>query len=440
MKPIATSLAVLLWLAGDFIAVARSRSSPVPHDAKKLRGPAALVQPIVLSTVIDKDTHGSGADVDVAVLRGGNGRGQAGKRRSGKPGGDNDTLAHELVDQSTTQPGKKEFDTVDSDKDGNISLSEYLASTRAPRRVARYRFNCTDVNLDSRVDLKEFAAAQAAPQDMERCISMLLAFQMVDKNRDGQLSQTELWKNVGQTNFDSRWAFMIACSDVNGDGKVAPMEFSTDMYGCIEEKSAEAAQNFAEFKQTDSDGNGCANETEMIVAVRMLFGLSLIPSHLVSARSPSQATEDLTNRWINCVDFDNDQCLTKQEYNRLLNPTPEQAQCIGVHYTQYETDMDFQIMDTSNDGSISKQEYYAWCDKLDIPIDHQEANSLFSSADADGDGFITHEEFDSAGEEHTGDGHNVFFLRSLNSTHSIRSLTAWRSSIQKTLAGLFKPP
>merc|ERR1719235_548169 len=235
---------------------------------------------------------------------------------------------------------------------------------------------------------------------------MMLAFKLVDKDQDGGISQDELWSNVGGPSFDARWAFMIACSDRNGDGRVSPMEFSKDMYGCMEEKSNAAMTAFANFSKSDKDSNGCVNETEMGDAVNMLFGINLI-----SDRPPSQATRKLTRRWMSCVDFNSDQCLTKKEYNGLLDPTPEQAQCTGKYYQKYEADMDFQIMDTSNDNRVSKQEYYDWINKLGMEVDHQDADLLFEKADKDKNGFIEESEFHHAGEEYEGDGPAVLFLR-----------------------------
>merc|ERR1719424_1316995 len=102
---------------------------------------------------------------------------------------------------------------------------------------------------------------------------------------------------------------------------------------------------------------------------------------------------------MSCVDFDASRSLCEKEYTEgLLNPTPVQAQCTGNYYTKYEADMDFEIMDTSNDRRICRQEYYDWCSQLDIDIHQQEAAALFASADVNEDGFIDENEFTSAGE------------------------------------------
>jgi len=410
MQPTATCLALFIWLSRHVAAVGRSSSSPIHAEIH-----TAPMRPVA-EAFLRKPKE---------------------SQKKGEPAHDSDTLSHEVLDQATTRPVKKNFDTIDRNSDGKIDEWEYFASTRASRRIATNRFNCSDANQDYSLSLKEFSDAQAKPKDIERCVSMMLAFKLVDKNRDGAISQEELWSNIGGPNFDSRWAFMVACSDLNRDGRVSPMEFSSDMYSCMEDKSDAAMVAFMNYSKTDANGDGCANETEMALAINMLFGINLI-----SNRPPSQATRKLTRRWMSCVDFNSDRCLSKKEYNgenSLLDPSPEQSHCTGTSYEKYEGDMDFEIMDTNDDDKVSRQEYYNWIEKLDVSIDHQDAEMLFKNADANKNGFIEESEFHHAGEEHEGDGPGYFFFRrATDPDHSMKLRRAWRGSIQKTWAGLYK--
>lgn len=355
--------------------------------------------------------------------------------------GDNDTLATESLDQATVQPRNKEFETVDGNHDGKINKQEYVYNSRAGQRIAEYRFECSDANMDKSLNVSEFVEALSKPKSLDKCVTMLLAFKMMDQNQDGHLTQRELWRSAQKDRFDARWAFMIACSDLNDDGKVSPMEFTSDMYGCVEDSAEKAADKFANFTFSDKNADGCIDQDEMIKGIRMLVGLDQIPTKLVSDTSPSQATVKLANRWIYCVDFDLSGCLDKEEFeDGLLNPTPSEQQCIGNSYNQYEDDMDFHIMDTSNDNKVSEQEYYDWCIKLDMDIDYEKARALFESTDANGDHFVTAKEFEDAGKNHQGDGANyLFFHRSRQPAWSMRSLTRWRGSIRKTWGGYFKP-
>jgi len=455
MQPRVACVAVLLWLLRHAAAVSRSRSSPVHAETgsasssrvaeddhvQQLRGPAALrVQRdnavLVSGSVLDSRSKATEAFLGKpkeSKATKGKGAKKGEKQRPARKHDEDETLTRELVDQATTQPAKKRFDRVDRNGDGKIDEMEYFASTRACRRVATNRFNCTDENMDHSLSLKEFSDAQDQPDHLEQCITMMFAFKMVDKNRDGGISQEELWSNVGGPNFDSRWAFTIACSDRNNDGRVSPLEFSKDMYGCMEEKSDVAMTKFRNYSRTDRDGDGCANQSELALAVNTLFGIDLI-----SDKPPSRATRKLTRRWMSCTDFNSDRCLNRKEYDDLMNPTPAQSHCTGTAYEKYEGDMDFEIMDTSDDDKVSRQEYYNWIEKLDLEVDQQDADALFTNADVNKNGFIDEHEFVHAGEEHEGDGPGYLFLTNpADPTRSIKS-RIWRGSIQKTFSGLYR--
>jgi Ca2+-binding EF-hand superfamily protein len=434
MKISVSGLALLVWLARLVVATGVGRNEVASFfqrdmrhmlDSKHLRG--RLAQPHSASWT-DRENKRA-----LALASDGN----LGEKRSirvqseHEGGDDNDTLTHELVDQATTQPVKKRFDAVDRNSDGKIDLYEYVASTRADERVARYRFNCSDADVDHVLDLKEFAESQAKPQELERCVSMMLAFRMIDADRNGHLSQHELWNAAGPPTFDGSWAFQVACSDLNNDGKIAPMEFSTDMYSCMEDKAATALKRFENFSSSDANGNGCADEAEMAAAINMLFGLNLL-----SDRGPARATRLLTRRWVSCVDFDSDQCLSEKEYSSLSEPTQQEAACIGTNYMKYEADMDFEIMDTNRDNKISRQEFYTWCSNIDMSIDQKDADALFTAADKNKNGFIEEIEFVDAGDEHKGDGPGVFFFSHLPA--GLKPHMVWRGSLSKTWAGLFE--
>lgn len=412
MQPTVVCLA-LLWLVRHAAAI--SRSSAVSAEIRS----TFLSRRGRLDNVTGGSLFVSHAEAALSGARGGKG----GKAEKNKP--DTDSLSEELVDQATTQPYKKQFDRVDRNGDGKIDQWEYFASTRANRRVATKRFNCTDENLDYSISPKEFADAQAKPQELERCVSMMLAFKLMDRNGDGSISQQELWDNLGGSKFDSRWAFRVACSDTNRDGRVSPMEFSKDVYGCVEDKQDAAMNRFSNFSKSDADGDGCANETEMAVSLSVLFGLNLLAD-----KPPGLSTRKLARRWMSCTDFNSNQCLSLKEYKELLEPTtPRQSRCIGTSYEMYEHDMDFELMDANHDDKVSRQEYYSWIDKLDIEVDHQDAEALFNSADVNGNDFVEEEEFHKAGEEHEGDGPGYLLLR------AAKSHRAWLGSIQKTLLG-----
>lgn len=420
MKPRAACLAALLWLCSHAAAVDRSRSSLFHEKAGSISAPKVAKAQAFLS----KNNESKVRNAESA---------EHGKRPPQKHDA-NETLTREVVDQATVQPMKKHFERVDRNGDGKIDEWEYFANTRAARWVAKHRFNCSDENHDHTLSLKEFSDAQDKPDDIETCVAMMFAFNMVDKNRDGGISQQELWSSVGGANFDSRWAFTIACSDSNNDRRVSPMEFSKDVYGCIEERSNAALTKFAHFEKTDENADGCANQTELALAVNMLFGIDQI-----SDKPPNRATRTLTRRWMSCSDFNADRCLSQEEYDGLLDPTPRMSHCTGTAFEKYEGDMDFEIMDTNDDDKVSRQEYYAWIEQLDLEVDQQDADSLFRNADVNKNGFVDEHEFVHAGEEHEGDGPGyLFFVNPVDPARSSKTRRAWRGSIQSTFAGLRK--
>lgn len=344
---------------------------------------------------------------DVRRLRG---------RESRKPPPDRDNLADETADQATTHPRKKEFDAVDLNKDGKISPSEYYATTRAHERVASYRFNCTDTNLDRSLDIHEFAEAQSKPQDLERCFRMQIAYGMADQNQDGVVTMQELWTTVDTEGMEGREAFMIACSDGNGDGKISPSEFSRDIYGCVEDKSEAAFVEFTKHSNADTNKDGCADQAEMSVAANKLLG-----NDLLSDKPPSRSVQRLAQRMINCADHDLNMCIDKEEWAHMMDePTPEMEYCIGTSFEQYDADVSFEIMDTNGDGKISKQEYYTWCSDMEIEVEHEEADALFNSADVNNDGFINEYEYTHAGENHEGDGPGHFFFLRVKGRHPLK--------------------
>jgi Ca2+-binding EF-hand superfamily protein len=423
MQPTAACLAIL-WLVRHAAAI--SRSSAVSAEIHS----TFLARRDGHDNVSSGDVLVSSNEAAEASLSGGKGgkggNGAKKDKESQKDEPDTDSLSHELVDQATTQPYKKRFDRVDRNGDGKIDEWEYFASTRANRRIATNRFNCTDENRDYSISPQEFTDAQAKPQELDRCVSMMLAFKLMDRDRDGGISQQELWNNLGGPSFDSRWAFTVACSDTNRDGRVSPMEFSKDVYGCVEEKQDAAMVRFSNFSKSDADSDGCANETEMAVSLSMLFGLNLLSNETAG---PGLSTRKLARRWMSCTNFNSDQCLSEKEYNKLLSPSPAQSRCIGTSYEMYEADMDFELMDANHDDKVSRQEYYNWIAKLDIEIDQQDAEALFNSADVNGNDFVEEKEFHNAGEEHEGDGPGYLLFR------AAKSHRAWLGSIQKMWAG-----
>jgi Ca2+-binding EF-hand superfamily protein len=335
------------------------------------------------------------------------------------PGGvtnDTDTLAGETIDQAT-QARSKDFAAIDANGDGIILLWEYLKTTKDDERLATYKFECTDGNLNGQLDTDEFNYIQTHTKELDECLGSMFAFKMIDKNHDGFLSQKEMWKTVGSMRFDQRWAFMIACSDPNQDGKVSPMEFSGEIYDCVERKVNVANEDFVDFKKSDLNENGCVDEPEMAYALTRFLGHNLIVKGKAHYGGDDKSIEHLAISWIDCVDKNGDHCLDTTEYEILLDPDDNHAYCLGTSFEMYEYDMDFAIMDGNHDGRVTLQEYYTWIGRIESEVDKDEADALFHATDSNGDGIIDPKEFHHAGSGYEGDGPNALFFYAFNKTH-----------------------
>jgi len=76
---------------------------------------------------------------------------------------------------------------------------------------------------------------------------------------------------------------------------------------------------------------------------------------------------------------------------------------------QAEEHAEFRAMDTNNDSRISQQEAYTYASEgmPQADVTSTDMDGMFKDADKNGDGFITFEEFTSAGEAIEGDGNEM---------------------------------
>jgi len=119
-------------------------------------------------------------------------------------------------------------------------------------------------------------------------------------------------------------------------------------------------------------------------------------------------------------DTNKDGCLDKAEFKgagEMEGPPPgfqkkKQAKMGDEAFDNQMEDeekFEFNSMDTSNDGKISKTESYHYVNE-NMPqadIDQTQMDTMFDDADTDEDGFLSFEEFSQAGEEIDGDGNEM---------------------------------
>lgn len=109
---------------------------------------------------------------------------------------------------AAAQGGRANFETLDTNSDGQITRAELEAR-------GADRFAAADTNGDGALSLAELETAQAT-QAKDRAARML---SRLDANEDGQLSQDELGK------MRKRGGRMFERADADSDGVITKAEF-----------------------------------------------------------------------------------------------------------------------------------------------------------------------------------------------------------------------
>jgi len=118
----------------------------------------------------------------------------------------------------------KQFEQMDTNKDGKISLDEWKAAhPNDPNAEAQ--FKKLDANGDGFLTIKEFQAAgqqvkETGQQKVKQRAEM--RFEVMDTNKDGKISLDE-WKAAHPADKNAEAQFKKL--DTNGDGSLTPEEF-----------------------------------------------------------------------------------------------------------------------------------------------------------------------------------------------------------------------
>lgn len=120
------------------------------------------------------------------------------------------------------------------------------------------------------------------------------------------------------------------------------------------------------------------------------------------------------------ADSDKDGCVNKAEFKasgEMEGPPPgfEENKLEDMSEEELTDEMlkedrlEFDAMDDNKDGMISQTEAYEFADN-NMPaadVNSDDLDEMFSTADINGDGFITFDEFEGAGQEIEGDGNEM---------------------------------
>lgn len=169
--------------------------------------------------------------------------------------------------ESLQSKRKQAFLTMDIDKNGMLSKSEFITGMKIRRENQKKRailgkIEKLDANKDGKIELGEIVKGQAGLADsMNRVVAEL------DKNKDGILSPQELGhmeQILSETKSDNpqrqkkqwkRWRRFLK-QDLNRDGTITPTETQTIL--------AKKREQFArEVRELDSDNNNEISQKEL---------------------------------------------------------------------------------------------------------------------------------------------------------------------------------
>jgi len=181
-----------------------------------------------------------------------------------------------------------------------------------------------------------------------------------------------------------------------------------------------------EFKMLDADGDGCVTVAETNDVMRQQMQQGAPDVSLMSEKEKKQMKQmmdhmqERSKQMFAFVDKNKDECIDRTEFKaaqEMEGPPPgyqthmEEEMGEEEFEEQMEEDekAEFDFMDRSGDGKISKPEIYNYADK-NMPhadISKEKVDEMFDSADTDKDGFLTFDEFSDAGKNYEGDGNEM---------------------------------
>jgi len=181
-----------------------------------------------------------------------------------------------------------------------------------------------------------------------------------------------------------------------------------------------------EFKMLDADGDGCVTVEETKVVMRQQFqqgapDINSMPEQdKKEMEQMMERFEEEAENMFGFVDKNKDQCIDKTEFKaaqEMEGPPPgyqstmedEMGEEEFEEYMEEDEKAEFDFMDRSGDGKISKTEAYNYADK-NMPhadISKEMLDNMFDATDTNKDGFLTFDEFSDAGKNYDGDGNEM---------------------------------
>merc|ERR1711936_474019 len=247
-----------------------------------------------------------------------------------------------------------------------------------------------DIDGDGRIDLQEFIklmfpAATDTLTKLQKSYKNIneikSAFRKWDSDGDGHISRLEL-RNVMSSFSDSQVDTVFALGDMDKSGGIDYQEFISLLVPGASQTVQKLSSQFksvtdikAAFKRLDANGDGQICRDEMRNGMRL-----------------GDADLDIV---FALGDLDGDGEISLAEFIRVMSPSTATAlaRFRNTFMTIEDVVSAFRIIDSNNDGSLSKAELESGMNSFGKKFTAKEVESVFALADVNSDGEINYSEF-----------------------------------------------
>jgi len=290
---------------------------------------------------------------------------------------------------------KAAFFRFDQDNNGSIDKAELKAMMAATGKKASDSeidalFKKGDIDGDGNIDLVEFIklmfpSATSTLNKLQKSFKNMneikASFRKWDSDGDGHITRLEL-RQVMSSFSESEVDTVFALGDMDKSGGIDYQEFISLLVPGASQVVNKLSSNFksvadikAAFKRLDVNGDGQICRDELRNGMRL-----------------SDADLDIV---FALGDLDGDGEISLGEFIRVMSPLTATALArFRNTFTAIEDVVSaFRIIDSNNDGALSKKELEAGMNSFGKKFSQVEIDSVFSLADVNSDGEINYSEF-----------------------------------------------